>query len=226
MNVEPFVLIILWGGGKKDIIWRHDIDVSAHRALWMAKAEAKEGLHAIYFVLMDSPFYNMMERDVYEKLLGIRDLGHEIGIHLDCESLPVDASEDDLVEKLSFLKGVFENVFQQEMKSFAFHVPNETIMNKFYKDKYAGLCNAYSKKIREQISYCSDSEGYWRFRRLEEFIQKEDKYPLCVLTHPVWWTPEVMSPAERVKRAIEGRSQKEMDIYNSVLCRNTELKLI
>lgn len=219
---------MIYGGGgvKSGIIWRHDIDVSAHRALWMAQTEAEEGVTATYFVLINSPFYNMMEQDVYEKIIAIGNLGHEIGIHLDCNSLPEDASEDYLTEKLIFLKNIFENVFRREMKSFAFHVPNEKIMNKFFKDRYAGLNNAYSAKIREKISYCSDSEGYWRFSRLEEFLYKENRYPICVLTHPVWWTPEVMSPAERVKRAIEGRSQKEKDIYNSVLCRNTELKLI
>lgn len=216
----------IWGEENHGIIWRHDIDVSAHRALWMAQAEAEEGVHATYFVLIDSPFYNMMERDVYRKIIAIGDLGHEIGIHLDCNSLPKDISEDYLIEKLNFLKRIFEDVFQREMKTFAFHVPNENIMNKFYKDSYAGLNNAYSAKIREKISYCSDSEGYWRFSRLEEFLQKESKYPICVLTHPVWWTPEVLSPAERVRRAILGRSQNEIEIYNSILCRNAELKLI
>ncbi|MDE7311761.1 MAG: hypothetical protein K2N87_09155 [Eubacterium sp.] len=215
----------LWQGGGQKIIWRHDIDISAHRALWMAQAEQDEGIHAVYFVLLNSKFYNMMEQDIYHRLIAIKNLGHEIGIHLDCDSLPDDVSEEVLCRYLRFLKGIYVEVFQQEMHSFSFHNPSEKILKLFDKEEYVGLCNAYSEKIRKNIAYCSDSNGYWRFQRLQDFLLCEKQRPICVLTHPVWWTPEIMSPAKRVKRAIEGRKKDMESFYEAVLQRTGRMNV-
>lgn len=84
----------IWNG-TKNIVWRHDIDCSVHRALKMAQIEAEEGVHAVYFVMVCSSFYNIMEKDIYERLNAIKNLGHEIGIHIDCEDLKDHPSEDD-----------------------------------------------------------------------------------------------------------------------------------
>lgn len=206
----------LWNG-EKNIIWRHDIDCSVHRALKLAQLEADMGIRAIYFVMVGSQFYNMMEKGIYDRLIAIKDMGHEIGIHFDCESMPIDTTEESLVKKLEFLKGLFEGLFQQNMSAFSFHNPTKSILNKFYKDQYAGLYNAYSKKIRAGVSYCSDSNGYWRYRRLEDFLLEEETYPMCVLTHPLWWTPDVMPPARRIQRALEGRKRNVEASYESML---------
>ena len=47
------------------------------------------------------------------------------------------------------------------------------------------MINAYAKYFKDNVEYCSDSNGYWRHQRLENFLNnKHDK--IQVLTHPVW----------------------------------------
>jgi hypothetical protein len=64
--------------------------------------------------------------------------------------------------------------------------------------------------------YCSDSNGYWRFKPMDEVI-REGHHRLHLLTHPEWWTPEAMPPSERIDRAIFGRARKVRHDYDVLL---------
>ena len=46
------------------------------------------------------------------------------------------------------------------------------------------------------FKYCSDGNGYWRFERLTEFINK-NKNHIHVLTPSIWWQSEAMSPYKK-----------------------------
>jgi len=63
----------------------------------------------------------------------------------------------------------------------------------------------------------SDSNGYWRFRRLREVLEVADDEKLHVLIHPSWWVPEPMSPRTRITRCIEGRVAKIARRYDQFL---------
>ena len=47
-------------------LWRHDIDVSVHRALSLAKIEKNLKVKATYFVQLGSYFYNIVETIHFE----------------------------------------------------------------------------------------------------------------------------------------------------------------
>ena len=68
------------------------------------------------------------------------------------------------------------------------------------------MINTYAKEIKTAVTYCSDSNGYWRFKRMFDLIANEKPEKLQILTHPEWWTLNIMSPKEKVWRSIEGRS--------------------
>jgi hypothetical protein len=40
---------------------------------------------------------------------------------------------------------------------------------------------------------------------------------LHLLTHPAWWTPDEMSPSERIDRAILGRARATRGDYDALL---------
>lgn len=65
--------------------------------------------------------------------------------------------------------------------------------------------------------YVSDSNGYWRYQRLSDVLENSENEKLHILTHPEWWTPEIMPPRERISRCIEGRSAKQHAIYDEAL---------
>lgn len=197
------------------IIWRHDIDFSPHAARKLAHIEFEEGIKTTYFILLHSEFYNLLEKEVTNCLQDIISLGHDIGLHFDPSYYNVtDQSQID--EYLIFEKFLIENIFKIEIKSFSFHITT-SLAKECINDKYAKLINATSKYFREKVEYCSDSNGYWRFRRLEDLLIKPNNKCLQVLTHPEMWQDEIMSPKQRVMRCIEGRSEKTKQWYENIL---------
>ena len=212
----PFLTYREACGVDKAIIWRHDIDFSVHRSLAIAKIEHEEGVRSTFFVHFNSRFYNVFEKEILEKLIEISKLGHEIGVHFDCEVEEVKTKER-LEEQLLFYKQIIEHMLNVEVSAFSFHNPTELILSTYTEEVYAGLYNAYSVKIRERFSYCSDSNGYWRYQRLEDFLEKEFGKNIIVLTHPAWWVPNAMAPRERIQRVIDGRKNCTEKNYDSVL---------
>ena len=114
---------------------------------------------------------------------------------------------------LTFEKNILEKLFQIKIKVFSFHNPSKEILR--YDDfKYAKMINTYAKYFKNNVKYCSDSDGYWRHKRLENFLDKNyDK--IQILIHPVWWQKTSMPPLSRVKRCIKGRGQDVKDEYIS-----------
>ena len=72
----------------RHVLWRHDVDVSMHRAARLAEIEAERGAVATYFVNPRSAFYNLLEPEIEVLLRRIRSLAHEIGLHFDVAPTP------------------------------------------------------------------------------------------------------------------------------------------
>lgn len=200
------------------IIWRHDVDFSMHRALKLAKIEATEGIKATYFILLHSEFYNLFEKEISDLLNKIIELGHDIGLHFDSHYYNI-TNEIELEDKLLLEKNVIESFFKVKINSFCFHINNEFTLKCINKE-YAGLVNAFSGFFQREIAYCSDSNGYWRFKRLEDVLKDGNLKRLQVLTHPELWQDEIMSPKQRVNRCIDLRAEKTKKWYNDVLKSN------
>lgn len=200
---------------NKPIIWRHDVDFSMHRALKLAQIEKEEGIVSTYFVLLHSEFYNLLEKEITILLNRIIELGHPIGLHFDASYYGVK-NENELKEKLFLEKKFLEKMFSVKINSFCFHITS-TFTSSCYKTKYAGMTNAFSKYFQKEFGYCSDSNGYWRFKRLEDVLTNATDQRLQVLTHPELWQDKIMSPKQRVYRCADIRAEKSKQWYNNVL---------
>ncbi len=201
----------------QSIIWRHDIDFSVHRSVRLAQIEAEEGVRSVYFVLFSSTFYNVFEKDIIDRLKAIISYGHDIGVHFDMDLYSETRSIEKMEEDLHFFADNLEFLFGITPSSFSFHNPTKEVLCTYTEDYIGGYINAYSKKIMENVAYCSDSNGYWRFQSINEFLDRDDFKVACVLTHPAWWTPSVMSPRERIQRTIDGRRDYVGNNYDSLL---------
>lgn len=202
----------------RNVLWRHDIDYSVHRALKLAQIEYEEGIKSTYFIYLHSDSYNALEKEVADRIHKIVGLGHEIGVHFEPNFYGlVNSNMRRLEEYLKMEKSILEEVFEKKIWAFSFHNPDTGDWLKLDQYTMAGLINAYSKTIKHKYSYCSDSNGYWRFRRLEEVIKAAEDEKLQVLTHPEWWTPEVLSPRNRILRSITGRAQNQIKEYDNLL---------
>jgi hypothetical protein len=198
------------------VLWRHDLDHSVHRALALARIEAEEGVAATYFVLLRSEYYNPLERAISDRLHEIASLGHRIGLHFDASFWEL-RDDEQLADRLAFERRLLEDLTGSEVGAFSFHVPEVGGALRFDDDVIAGMVNAYGRTLRERYPYVSDSNGYWRFRRLHDVIAAHEEPRLQVLTHPEWWVPAPMSPSARIDRAIHGRARSVRAEYDALL---------
>ena len=199
------------------VLWRHDIDFSVHSANALAQIEREENVTATYFIHLHNEFYNVLEKEITELLKNIFSLGHKAGLHFDCHYYGI-SSVSELEEKLKFERDILEKTFEVPVNVFSYHNTTDEILS-FNSDKYAGMINTYSSYFRKEFGYCSDSNGIWRFERLEDVLHSGNHKKLQVLTHPAWWQEEVLSPRQRIWRCVEGRSQKTKDNYDAILSR-------
>ena len=79
------------------------------------------------------------------------------------------------------------------------------------------LFRSYSRRFKTEVPYCSDSNGYWRFRRLRDVLASGSDVCLQVLTHPGWWMDVPMPPRHRVFRSAFGRAHAAISLYDSAI---------
>jgi Formyl transferase len=203
----------------RHVLWRHDVDASMHRAARLAEIEAELGVVATYFVNPRSVFYNLLEPEIEVLLRRIRSLGHEIGLHFDAGVYSTATwTSDSLESALRREQSLVENLLQSSIKVVSWHNPDQLNLLDFDADEIAGMLNVYAGRLRRDYAYCSDSNGYWRFKPMGQVIS-EGHDRLHLLTHPEWWLPEAMSPSERIDRAILGRARKIRRDYDAILHR-------
>jgi hypothetical protein len=197
------------------LLWRHDVDFSIHAAEKLAQIEAEEGVVATYFVLIHCRYYNLFEREIRAKVQRILALGHQLGLHLEMEFHNV-ADKAGLEAALILEQRWLEDLFGVKTQAFSFHDPNPFSLS-FRADRYAGMINTYAEPFQSSVGYCSDSNGYWRHRRLEDVLTAATDERLQVLTHPECWQEEPMSPRRRVHRCIDGRADYLKRSYDATL---------
>lgn len=198
------------------VLWRHDIDCSPHRALALARIEAEEGVTATYCFLLHSDFYNLLETAVMRRVREILSYGHRLGLHFD-PAVVRPADEAELECALTRERAILEDVFEAPVEAFSFHNPDISDADRFQQDAYAGMLSTYGASVQRDYHYVSDSNGYWRFKRLADVLGEHEQPRLHVLTHPEWWQAEAMSPRARIARCIEGRAHRVGADYDEIL---------
>lgn len=202
---------------ERFILWRHDVDFSPQGAVKLAAIECDAGVVATYFVSFHSDFYNLLEREVSDCVRQIADFGHEVGLHVDLASDGADPVA--LEETLGHEAGWLSRLTHSACRAFSFHNPDERAA-RFREPRYAGMINAAAQYFYAEVGFCSDSNGIWRERRLEDVLSGATDQRLQVLTHPENWQDAVMSPRERVHRCIDGRAANTRSRYDALLDRH------
>lgn len=200
---------------KKSIILRHDIDASVPAALEIAEIEKSLKIKATYFILLHSPWYNLLEDEQTEAVKNIVKAGHYIGLHFDAGFYNIK-SENELVKFLKIEKDFLQKTFNVNINTFAFHNPDSKCL-KFDKWKYAGMINTYSRFFKENIAYVSDSNGYWRNSRLIDEIKSGNHNIIQVLTHPLHWQKSTGYPKHKVWKYLSESADIKMKGYDALL---------
>lgn len=195
-------------------IWRHDLDGSIHRAIKLAQLENELDIKATYFIHPHCNFYHWNDKENFDLLQGIKDLGHELALHFDPSFYGKKISNLSMLEKwLSIEKKMLEDFLNIEVKVFSFHNPTIGNWLNHSQNQLAGMLNAYGEKFKN-FKYCSDSNGYWRHDRILDIIQSDEHSKVHILTHPRWWVKSPMQPRERIVRSAFGRAHSTLSTYD------------
>jgi len=147
LPAEPFVIL------------RHDVDYSLYSALMLAREEAARGLRATYFLLVNSPYYNVLSPSHAHVPGELVALGHHVGLHYDVNffrPFPQERWEQLLDAQVRLL----EEVSGARVQTIAMHQPG---LNG--DDPFRGgvrYLNASSDRFTNGTSYLSDSCRAWR----------------------------------------------------------------
>ena len=209
----------------RHVIWRHDVDVSMHRAARVAEIERAEGVIGTYFVNPRSQFYSIFEPSIEELLRRIRSFGHEVGLHFDAAAYGAKTwTGAELEAAVRREQLLLETLLKSPIAALSWHNPDQSNLLDFEDETIGGLSNAYAGRLRRDYTYCSDSNGYWRFKPMSDVIHEAHER-LHLLTHPDWWTPEALAPSERIDRAILGRARRIRAEYDMRLARAGRVNL-
>jgi hypothetical protein len=201
--------------GQKFILWRHDCDYSLNRSLAVANIEADAGLKSTFFLNPHCEFYNLLENDQRDLIYEILQLGHDIALHFDAAFYDTE-NENDLSSQIIIEADILEHFLGVRPTAFSFHNPKAFHLN-CEADSYGGLINCYSKRFKTEVGYCSDSNGYWRFRKLGDCLEDAKDPCIQVVTHPGWWQERLLSPRDRIFRCAYGRANSTMRDYDRFL---------
>lgn len=201
----------------RTVLWRHDVDLSVQGALALARIEADLGVRATYFLRLHAEMYNLLDVSTTTVVRAIRDLGHDVGLHFEPQWHGV-THEAQLDDAIAHDAAILERVIGVGTRAFSFHDPSEFLLS-CQQPTYGGKLNTYAARYQRDVAYVSDSNGYWRHRRLEDVLATPDDRALQVLTHPEWWTPQACSPAARIERCIAGRAEAMRAHYRTALAR-------
>lgn len=200
------------------VLWRHDIDMSPHRAAAIAVIEEEEGIESTFFIHLHSVFYNPLEESVAQKINRIIECGHSLGLHYDTSFYKSIYPKDLLTESIKYESEFLWDVFGIRPMAISFHnpsflksgIPHEKIVEK--------MVNADSDYIRENYMFCSDSNCTWRYGTVDDLMIRDYKR-IHILTHPEWWTETEMPHLEKVKRCISGRVNHEKKYYKDIMAK-------
>lgn len=202
--------------GKGEVLWRHDVDVSPYQARRLAEIESSEGVCAYYFILLTGDFYNVMEPNVRQIVRELITLGHNVGLHFDPNT--AQSSEFASIEReLEFQAETLKNIIGCDIMAFTIHNPTVASAASFCGDTIKSMRNLSSEQFREQFTYCSDSNGVWRFRSLWEVIADRSVNSLYALTHPCWWSETGVTPREKIITELQRRVSGTLEEYDALL---------
>ena len=178
-----------------DLFLRHDVDLSLEAAIELAELESRQGVHATYFLMTTSVFYNLDSPVGVRALNRLRELGHGVGLHAVWPRVELDDRFDPVV---------------------AWHNPDPEYMS----SPVDGAANVMEERFFSPQSYRSDSNHRWRSGCPHPALANGGFEWLQLLVHPEIWvfpgetmreTMLSMLDAERERR-LEQLAEDRIDL--------------
>lgn len=193
-------------------ILRHDVDFCPDTALELAEFEFELGVKATYFLLFNSPCYNLLaphHLDVARKLV---ELGHEVGFHYDVPAMEPNIDQLTPAAIMERYTAMLSSLSGQPVVSVTMH--NPSLLGR--RDPFSSLDYIYASdpQFTSDITYLSDSCGAWRDQAVELFRRGELPEKIQMLFHPIFWGRNDHNREVLLDRLIS-RLQKRLETVRS-----------
>lgn len=172
------------GSGKKFILMRHDEDLSLEAARRLADVEAALGIRSSFFFRLHACQYNLLSLPSLTIVMGMREQGHEIGLHGETHALPLVDDHDEYL--LQQERKLLSHLVGKEVTGLSVHEPFR-MKNNREDDWFRAFgfeYEAYSSQFAS-LKYISDSSAHWREGCMCQHIGRTNQ--LYILTHGFWW---------------------------------------
>lgn len=199
---------------EKCVIMRHDVDYSLDKAVFLAKLEKDLGIKSTYFVLISSPFYNLLSLEERKKVEKILNNGHEIGLHFDElnyteeEYKRIGGRENIILEEVGILEKIIKDI---PIKAVSMHRPSKETLNANY--DFGDIVNSYGKEFFNEFKYVSDSRRRWR-ENVEAIISSNEYDKLHILTHAFWYNDEEKNIKDSIMDFINAAREERYSCFN------------
>ncbi|MCH5248894.1 MAG: hypothetical protein J1E98_03130 [Lachnospiraceae bacterium] len=200
-----------WESKRRCVVLRHDVDNDLSKALKLAQVEQSQGVKSTYFVLVTNDLYNIFSKDNRKKILEIIKCGHQIGLHFDEMSYPMQiGSYNEICEKILYEAKILEMVTEKPVKVVSMHRPSKEILVE--KLTIPGMINAYGSPYFDEFKYLSDSRRHWR-EPVEQIVASAQYDRLQILTHAFWYNEEEKDIHDTVKLFINSANRQRYETY-------------
>lgn len=198
---------------------RHDIDICLESAVRMARIEHELGVRAIYFLRLNSTFYNPFSQHEFPLVQELVRLKHDIGLHFDPSFYL--ASGWDVAKGIAIEKAALSAMLNVPVHAISQHRPVSLGM------QYEALGEhvwhyAYHPRYTKDCKYISESAQRWREGDVIRHLARHPR--LQCLVHPIWWN-ETHTPwqqclknaADRGVSRIHGKCELLLTRYQDYL---------
>lgn len=194
------VRLLADGVDAPGLVVRHDIDLSLERAVAVGRVEREVGVRATFLVMVDSPLYDLDDPSSRAALAELRELGHDVGLHMDLGPRGEVAGLrlGDVTPEVSACRDRLEAVLGEPVRSISFHRPADPLVAALHPvADVCGMVNAYAAPLMR--CYLADSAGSWRHGDPRPVLRRPPCETVQLLVHPFWWGEEHLGAADRLE---------------------------
>jgi len=202
-------------------IMRHDVEFSVKRAFDLALIENKFGMKSTYNFQVRCNAYNVYSPPNITKILKIKELGHEIGLHLYISNT-AQHDWETVCQELNLQIDLLSKILDFEITRFSFHRPKAWMLEN-RDDTIQGYLNQYGKSFFEyspapsEIKYLADSRHEWGYGKPSDHVSKKK---IQILIHPDEWTADGLDEENNFKALKAELCQDILDTFMSETPKN------
>jgi hypothetical protein len=181
------------------IVMRHDIDAELYLLKSFLDAERKYSVNSTYFVMLESPFYNVYSPEGRRALSSIVADGHSLGLHFFGE-IHKTLNTVELVQQIKSQLARLSDLAATPVSAFSFHQPTAEMIASAI--EIPGVVNTYHPIVMRRLRYLTDTNMQWKPSSPEDVLG-DVSLPIQMLLHPLWWIADGQDAVQRWKHILQ-----------------------